>query len=143
MKGIEINFVVTDSLEALKLYEQIFDVERIHGTNLSKGKNEVVFTIENTYFHVFDENEEFHLYAPVKDAPVPMWMNVLVSDIKNTYKKAIEAGCIEVQPVVVLSGYGVSNASFMDPYGYHWMLYQANDVISHEKRLKLWENNKK
>ncbi len=143
MRGIEIDFVVSDSLEALKLYEQIFEVERIEVTNLPKGENEVVFSIHNMQFHMLDENKKFHLVAPKEDHPITMWVNVTVPDIKDTYTKAIHAGCIEVQPVVVLTGYGVSNASFIDPFGYHWMLHQIHEVVSHEERLKLWENRKK
>lgn len=141
MKRIEIDFVVSDSLAALKLYEELFDVERIEVSNLPKGQNEVVFSIDDTCFHMLDENKEFHLYAPKEGDPVTMWMNVIVEDIEETYEKAIEAGCIEIQPVVVLSGYGVSNASFMDPFGYHWMLHQVHEVVSHEERLKLWQND--
>lgn len=143
MKGIEIDFVVSDCLEALKLYENIFEVERIEVSNLPKGQNEVVFSIYGMHFHMLDENEEFHLVAPKEDHPITMWVNVTVPDIKDTYSKAIKAGCIEVQPVVVITGYGVSNASFVDPFGYHWMLHQVHEVVSHEERLKLWEDRDK
>lgn len=139
MRDVEIDFVVNDCLAALKTYEKIFDVERLEVTDHRKGKNEVVFSIYGTRFHMLDENPEFKLVAPDPDHPITMWINVTVPDIKGTYKKAIEAGCIEVQPVVELAGYGVSNASIMDPYGYHWMLHQVHDVVSHEERLKLWE----
>lgn len=139
MRDVEIDFVVNDCLAALKTYEKIFDVERLEVTDHRKGKNEVVFSIYGTRFHMLDENPEFKLVAPDPDHPITMWINVTVPDIKGTYKKAIEAGCIEVQPVVELAGYGVSNASIMDPYGYHWMLHQVHEVVSHEERLKLWE----
>lgn len=142
MRDVEIDFVVNDCLAALKTYEKIFDVERLEVTDHRKGKNEVVFSIYGTRFHMLDENPEFKLVAPDPDHPITMWINVTVPDIKGTYKKAIEAGCIEVQPVVELAGYGVSNASIMDPYGYHWMLHQVHDVVSHEERLKLWEERK-
>ncbi len=142
MRDVEIDFVVRDCLAALKCYENIFEVERIEVTDLRKGENEVVFSIYGTRFHMLDENPEFKLVAPNPEHPITMWMNVTVPDIKETYKKAIEAGCIEVQPVVELAGYGVSNASFMDPYGYHWMLHQIHEVVSHEERLKLWEERK-
>ena len=141
MRDIEIDFVVKDSLAALKCYERIFDVERIEVTDLKTGENEVVFSIHGTKFHLLDENPAFHLEAPDSDCPISMWINVTVPDIKGTYKKAIEAGCVEVQPVVELAGYSVSNASFMDPYGYHWMLHQVHEVVSREERLKLWENS--
>ena len=141
MRDIEIDFVVKDSLAALKCYERIFDVERIEVTDLKTGENEVVFSIHGTKFHLLDENPAFHLKAPESGRPISMWINVTVPDIKGTYKKAIEAGCVEVQPVVELAGYSVSNASFMDPYGYHWMLHQVHEVVSLEERLKLWEDS--
>lgn len=139
MQGIEIDFVVPDSLAALKLYESIFDVERVHVSNLPKGENEAIFSINGLQFHLLDENEKFHLYAPEPGHPVTMWLNVTVLNIDDAYKRAIQAGCIEIQPVVVLTGYGVSNASFMDPFGYHWMLHQIHDVVSYEKRLRLMD----
>ena len=141
MRDIEIDFVVKDSLAALKCYERLFDVERIEVTDLKTGENEVVFSIHGTKFHLLDENPAFHLKAPESGRPISMWINVTVPDIKGTYKKAIEAGCVEVQPVVELAGYSVSNASFMDPYGYHWMLHQVHEVVSREERLKLWEDS--
>lgn len=66
--GVEIDFVVSDSLVALKQYEQIFEIQRIEVTNLSKGQNEVIFEMNGTRFHLFDENPEYHLIAPKKDA---------------------------------------------------------------------------
>lgn len=140
--GVEIDFVVSDSLGALKLYEKIFDVERVEVSDLSLGENEAVFTIYETRFHMLDENPDFQLFAPKEGHPITLWMNVAVPDIQKTYTAAIEAGCTEVQPVIDLPEYGVSNASFMDPYGYHWMLHQIHEVVSHEERVRLWEENK-
>ena len=142
MRDVEIDFVVNDCLAALKCYERIFEVERIEVTDLQKGLNEVIFSIYGTRFHMLDANPKFKLVAPNPEHPITMWVNITVPDIKGTYKKAIEAGCIEVQPVVELAGYGVSNASFMDPHGYHWMLHQVHEVVSREERLKLWDKMK-
>lgn len=141
MNGIEINFVVTDSLSALRCYESIFEVKRLEVTNLPKGENEVLFSIDDVHFHMLDENPKFQLVAPKENHPITMWFNVTVTDIRATYKKAIDAGCIEVQPVVELAGYGVSNASFIDPWGYHWMLHQNHHVVSHEDHIQLWEDH--
>src|SRR5699024_2330841 len=140
--GVEIDFVVSDSLGALKLYEKIFDVERVEVSDLSLGENEAVFTIYETRFHMLDENPDFQLFAPKEGHPITLWMNVAVPDIQKTYTAAIEAGCTEVQPVIDLPEYGVSNASFMDPYGYYCMLHKINEVVSHEECIRLWEENK-
>lgn len=142
MFGVELDFIVSDSLAALALYEKIFEVERIEVSDLPQGENEVVFSIYDTHFHMLDENPDFQLFAPKPDHPVTMWVNVTVPDIQATYSNAMKAGCTEVQEVVELPNYGVSNASFVDPFGYHWMLHQIHRVVSHEDRIQLWEDSK-
>lgn len=139
MTGVEFDFVVIDSLQALAVYEQIFEVERVEVTALPKGQNEVVFTIYGTRFHMLDENPEFQLIAPKPEYSQSFWFNVMVPDIKKVYKKAMEAGCIEVQPVTEMSDYGVSNAMFKDSFGYMWMLHQIHREVSFEERVQLWE----
>lgn len=71
-----------------------------------------------------------------------MWINVLVPDIKKTYEKAIQAGCTEVQRVTEMADYGVSLATFNDLYGYHWMLHQVHKEVSHEERIRFWEEKR-
>ena len=39
--------------------------------------------------------------------------------------------------------YGITNAMFVDSFGYMWMLHQLHEVVSHEERLRLWEEEKK
>ena len=43
--GVEIDFVVPDSREALELYEKVFEAERIEVTDLKRGQNEAVTEI--------------------------------------------------------------------------------------------------
>ena len=81
--GVEIDFVVPDSREALELYERIFEVERSEVTDLERGQNEAVFSVYGARFHLLDENPEFGLIPPGKDAPQTMWMNVMVPDIRR------------------------------------------------------------
>lgn len=143
MVGVEIDLVVTDSLKALDVYDSIFDgIERVEVSNLPQGQNEAVFTLYGVRFHLLDENPEFQLIAPTKDDPKPIWFNVLVPDIKDTYKKAMDSGCTEVQPVTDLPDYGITNAIFMDPFNHVWMLHQIHKVVSHEERIRLWEEQK-
>jgi len=139
MAGVEIDMVVKDSLAALELYEKIFEVERIEVTSFPRGQNEAVFTIYGVRFHLLDENPEFQLKAPGEAGVQSMWFNVLVPDIKETFAKALAAGCREVQPITEMKEYGVTNASFMDPFGYHWLLHQMHQVVSFEERVRLWE----
>ncbi|WP_066638533.1 VOC family protein [Desulfolucanica intricata] len=142
MVGVEIDMVITDSLKALELYEKVFDIERVEVTNFPKGENEVIFTLYGVRFHMLDENPKFGLKAPTPNEPQSIWFNILVPDIKETFSKAISAGCIEVQPVTELPDYGVSNAIFIDAFGYQWMLHQLHKEVSFEERTRLWEEKR-
>lgn len=142
MTGVEIDFVVTDSLVALDLYERIFEVERIEVTSFPKGQNEAVFSIYGVRFHMLDETPEFGLIAPQPDASQSFWFNVLVPDIKQVYSAALEAGCTEIQPVTGMENYGTSNAIFKDLFGYVWMLHQIHREVSFEERVQIWEDKR-
>lgn len=142
MVGVEIDMVVTDSLKALELYEKIFDVRRVEFSDLPKGENEVVFALYGVRFHMLDENPKFGLKAPTPNKPNAIWFNILVPDIKETFSKAISVGCTEVQPVTELPDYGGSNAIFTDTFGYEWMLHQIHKEVSHEERIRLWEEKR-
>ncbi|NLM41022.1 MAG: VOC family protein [Firmicutes bacterium] len=139
MVGVEIVLVVKDSLAALELYERVFEVERVEVTDFPQGQNEAVFTIYGVRFHLLDENPEYQLHALGTERIRSLSFNVLVPDIKETFAKAMEAGCTEVQPVTPIPEFGVSNASFFDPYGYHWLVHQVHRAVSFEERVQIWE----
>ena len=143
MVGVEIDFVVKNSLEALEVYDKIFEVERLEVSDLPQGENEVVFTLHGVRFHMLDENPKFNLFVPTSEHRNTMWFNVMVEDINETYQRAMDENFVEIQPVTELSDYGVSNAIMVDPFGYVWMLHQLHKVVSHEDRIKLWEEQKK
>jgi len=139
MIGTEIDFIVSNSLKALELYEKIFDIEIIEVTNFPKGENEVIFTLYGLRFHMLDENPEFQMIAPKPGDPKPFWFNIMIPDIEKTFNKAINEGCTEVQPVTEMKEMGVSNAIFADPFGYLWMLHQIHNEVSFEERKRIWE----
>lgn len=139
MVVVEIVLVVQDSLAALELYEQIFQVERVEVTAFPKGSNEAVFTIYGVRFHLLDENPEYQLQAPGAEGMRSLSFNVLVPDIEETFAKALKAGCTQVQPVTPIPELGVSSASFFDPFGYHWLLHQVHREVSFEERVQIWE----
>lgn len=142
MTGVEIDFVVPDSIAAMKFYERIFDIKSEEMTDFEKGQNEAVFSLYDVRFHMLDENPDFQLIAPKPDDPKPIWFNIMVPDIEETFKKALDAGCNEIQPVTEMEALGLSNGIFRDPYGYIWMLHQIHRKISPEERRKIWEERK-
>lgn len=139
MVGVEIDMVVIDSVKAFELYEQVFGAQRIEVTAYERGRNEAVFTIFGTRFHLLDENAQYQLLAPKEGERKPMWLNVLVPDIKATFAKAIESGFTAIQPVTEMPAMGASNALCIDPFGYVWMLHQIHREVSFEERKKILE----
>lgn len=127
----------------MKVYEEIFDIKRVEVSDLPKGENEVIFSLYGVHFHMLDENPDFQLIAPTPDDPKTIWFNVTVPDIEATFTKAAELNCTPIQPITHLPSYGVSNALFLDPFGYIWMLHQVHRDVSHEERIRLWEKSKK
>ncbi|MCL2632143.1 MAG: VOC family protein [Coriobacteriia bacterium] len=139
MVGVEIDFVVPDCLEAYKLYSKVFPVEPVELTENEVGMNEAVFTIYGTRFHMLDENVPFQLIAPKPADPKPMWVNITVEDIEQVFNNAVEVGCTVIQPVTENEAFGMSNAIFIDPFGYIWMLHQIYREVSFEERLQILE----
>lgn len=142
MTGVEIDFVVKNSLEALELYKKIFDVVTIEVTNFPTGENEAIFSIYDTRFHMLDENPNFQLFAPKEDSSTTFWFNVIVDNIEKTYGSAIENSCLELQGVTKMEKYGVTNAMFKDPFGYIWMLHEVHREVSFEERIEIWEEER-
>lgn len=141
MTGVEVDFVVRDSREALALYGKIFKIEKLEATDLERGLNEAVFMLFGTRIHLLDENTEYGLKAPEAGAAAPMWLNVMVEDIGETFRKALENGCSEIQPVTRMEEMGVSNAIFLDPFGYSWLLHQMHREVSFTEREALWKDS--
>ena len=143
MVGVEIDMVVSDSLITLDLYEKIFEIERIEVTDFPEGENEAVFSLYGVRFHMLDENPQFEMIAPIPGDPKPIWFNIMVPDIAETYSKALKEGCTEVQGVTKIKDFGVSHAIFSDPFGYLWMLHQIHEEVSFEERKQIWEDKDK
>jgi PhnB protein len=135
--GVEICMVVMNSLEALALYEKVFEVERVEVTDFGPGLSEVVFTIFGTRFHLLDENPSHMMFAPRDGDPRSMWINTVVPDIQKVFTAAMEAGCTQIAPISEIPEFGIKNAIFADPCGYLWMLHQIEKVISHEERVEI------
>jgi uncharacterized glyoxalase superfamily protein PhnB len=143
MGCIEVTLVVPDSRAALALYEKIFDTKRIEVTSFSKGFNEAVFSIYDTRFHLLDENPQYQLAAPKPGDPKPMWVSVIVPDIKAVFDRARAAGCTETQSLTEMPGFDVVNAAFSDPFGYSWTLQERKPKAAFGERTDIFEPSAK
>ena len=139
MTGVEVDFVVRDSLEAFEVYNKVFGAEAVEKTAYDRGLNEVVFTIFGARFHMLDENPDHHLVAPKEGQGGSVWFNLMVEDIQAVYDKARDAGFVSIQPITEMGDFGVKNSMQKDPFGYVWMLHQVDKVVSFEERCRIIE----
>ena len=139
--GVEIDFVVKDSKVALEQYSSIFEVLIVEATDFKVGNNEVVFKIYDTRFHMLDENREYQLFAPKEDSNQSFWFNVMVPNIQVTFDKAVAAGVTVIQPITKIEEMGISNAMFLDSFGYVWMLHEIHQEVSFEDRVEILIEN--
>ena len=126
VKAAEICMVVKNSMDALKLYESIFDIKKFDVVDKGVGLSEAIFGIYGTPFHLLDENHDHMLFAPEGGNIMCIWVNVAVPDIEATFKKAMDVGCTQIAPVADIAGTTIKNAVFADGFGYVWMLHQIN-----------------
>lgn len=143
IKGVEIDFVVKNSLETIELYERIFEVERLEVTEFPIGQNEAVFNIYGTRFHILDENPEYELLAPKEGDARSLWFNVAVPNLIKVHDDAILNGCIEMQAPTEVMDFGVINSIFIDPFGYMWMLHEIREEVSFKDRVAYFEEQKR
>lgn len=79
--GIEIDFIVSDSLKVLVLYKEIFEVYVVEVIKYFVGRNEVVFNLYDIWFYMLDVNEEFGLKVLDLEYFNIIWFNIMVVDI--------------------------------------------------------------
>lgn len=139
LSGLEIDMVVKDSLAALELYESVFEVERIEVGDFIVGQNEVILKIHGTRFHLLDENKQFEFFAPKPNDRLPIWFNIIVSDIQERFDKAVAQGFSVIQPVTEMPEMGIKNTMLTDQFGYVWMLHQIDQEVSFEDRTRMFE----
>lgn len=140
--GVEIDFVVKDSLKALTQYQAIFKdaLEVIEHTSFDTGMNEAVFNLYGVRFHLLDENHEYELFAPTEDNPNTVWFNIVVPNIQETFALALEHGATVVQDLTEMEAMGVTNAMFLDSSNYIWMLHQIHREVSFEEREQYFKD---
>ena len=140
--GVEIDFVVKDSLAALKEYQAIFQdaLKVVEQTSFGPGMNEVVFNLYGVRFHLLDENHEYHLFAPTKENPNTIWFNVVVANIEETFSRALEQGATVIQELTQMEAMGITNAMFLDNFNYVWMLQQIHREVNFEEREQFFKS---
>ena len=75
----------------------------------------------------------------IRDSPNTIWFNVFVSNIEETFSRAIDSGCTQIQAITYLPDHGMSNAMFKDCFGYIWPVSYTHLDVYKRQALKFNE----
>lgn len=134
--GLSIAYVVQDIANSLETYAGIFPIEIV---SQATDDSEAVFTLFNTRFHLFSENEADGLFAPGEGEGMPFWFNLVVPDLHAVWESAMALDCQTIQAPIHMEQMGITNAMFADQEGYVWMLHEIHEVVSFEDRVDYFE----
>lgn len=126
--------VVKDAQQAMDFYIKAFDGKSAACMKAPDGSvmhGEV--RIGNSAVMLSQENPN---WPQMKSAETmggsPIGMHVYVADVDAAFKKAIDAGCVEVQPVADMF-WGDRYGKVKDPFGYEWGLATQKEALSPEE----------
>lgn len=135
--------VVRGGARALDYYSKAFGAQerfRMDGPNGTIGHAEI--QIGDSIVMLADENPAFNASAPEKGKAPPVQLMIYVEDVDATFKRAIEAGATEVQPVKD-QFYGDRSGTITDPFGHCWTLAtHVEDVAPEEMARRAAEYTK-
>ncbi len=135
---IVLNMVVSNAIEACRLYENVFDgkVFDVFEFPDRPKSNEASIVIGDFTMRLIDENPEFECFSPIKNESCPIWLEVNVKDLDYTYKKALENGMTTVQEIN--NHLGKNFAEVKDVYGYSWVISQTLKEVTYEERMDFY-----
>ena len=127
------NLTVHDAVGAIEFYKKLFDakVKMIANYNGKIAHSEVI--IANTSFFISDEIYGDKSAKTIGSSPVSFY--IYVANVDEIFNKALQLGAKVVQPISDMF-YGDRIGSFIDQFGFTWM------VASHIKEVSQEESNK-
>ena len=112
--------VVRGGARALEYYARAFGAEerfRMDGPGGTIGHAEI--QIGDSIVMLADENPAFNAKAPEAGKQPPVSLMIYVADVDATFKRALDAGATEVQPLKN-QFYGDRSGTLTDPFGHCW-----------------------
>lgn len=79
------------------------------------------FEIDGAIFHIHETMPWFNALEPISANGVTAVIGLFVEDVHKVFMRAMEAGAIEVSPIVD-HDYGFRQGMFKDPFGHYWQI---------------------
>lgn len=119
--------------QAIEFYKKAFNATerlRLLMPNGLIGHAEI--EIEGSLLMMADENIEWGNKSPETLGGNPLTISLYVTDVDQSFQKAIDAGATVIMPVKN-EFYGDRAGQVLDPFGYKWMINTPIEEVSKEE----------
>lgn len=113
--------IVKDAAQAIDFYTKAFGAEGGACMMGPDGKSimHAELRIGNSSIMLSEENPEWHMKSAETLGGSPVSLHLYVEDADAMFKRAIEAGCTEIAPMMD-AFWGDRYGKLMDPFGLQW-----------------------
>jgi PhnB protein len=131
--SISAYLIVKDGRKAIDFYANAFGglpSTCMHAPDGSVMHGEV--KIGNSTVMISTENPQWDMKSAETLGGSPVSLHVYVEDVDSAFKKALDAGCTQVSPVMD-QFWGDRYGKVMDPFGFQWGLATHKEDLSDEE----------
>jgi len=133
---LNVYITIKGCADAIEFYKKAFNATERLRLLMPDGKiAHAEIEMEGSLLMMADENVEWGNKSPQTIGGNPMTFSLYVTDVDQSFQKAIEAGASAIMPVRD-EFYGDRAGQVMDPFGYKWMIVTHIEDVSAEEMQK-------
>ena len=135
--SVNVYLIVRDGQAAIEFYKKAFGAKGgicMTGPE-GKGVMHAELAIGNSTIMLTEENEQWGLTSAETMGGSPASIHLYLDNVDSAYKKAIDAGCTELAPLMD-TFWGDRYGKVSDPFGYQWGLATHIEDVSEEEMAR-------
>ena len=128
--------IIRGAADALAYYAKAFGATELFRMPGPEGKiMHAEMQIGNSRFMLADEFPQMNALSPAHFGGTPVSLMIYIEDVDTVFARAIEAGGMEVRPVVD-QFYGDRSGTLVDPFGHQWTISTHVEDVPPEEMEK-------
>ena len=131
-----------DCAAAIRFYEEAFGAVET-GARFTDSDGRIghaeISVAGNTVF-VSDEYRDFDVHSPKSLRGTHVALHLQVEDADAAAKRLVAAGAVVTQPLAAQAD-GERRGTFLDPFGYRWMIGEQVETVTREELAKRVEGH--
>lgn len=127
--------IIKGAAEAIDFYKKAFGATELFRMDHEGKIGHAEIKIGDSPVMLADEHPAMGYVSPKTLGGTPVSLMIYVDDVDTTYKRAIEAGGVEVKPIQD-QFYGDRSGTLTDPYGHVWTVATHKEDVTPEEMDK-------